>query len=133
MWLTIVSLARAAPLGASLAAPGVPVAATEAVTFTLSTPTMIVVDGCSPIELEQRDGENWVAIPRVPCPNVVAATEIASNLTLSLPPPAPGLYRAVTALGSGCAPALPFALAGCTGLEIVRSATFTVLAPVAVP
>ena len=126
-------MAKTAPLGASLAAPGAPVAATEAVTFTLSTPDTVAVDGCSPIELERREDDRWVAIPRVPCPNVVAATEIASSLTLSLPPPAPGDYRAVAALGTGCAAALPFALAGCAGLDIVRSPTFTVLAPVAKP
>ncbi|GDX78424.1 hypothetical protein LBMAG42_02350 [Deltaproteobacteria bacterium] len=133
MWLTSVALATAAPGPATLEAPPGIALSTDAVPFTFSSPGTSFLDGCAPIELERREGALWVALPRVPCPTAVAATLVNESLTLSVPPPIPGEYRAVAAWGTECDPARPFALAGCKTLDLVRSTAFKVEAPAAKP
>ncbi len=133
MWLTSVALATAAPGPATLEAPSEPTLSTDAVPFTFSVPGTSFLDGCAPIELERKEGLNWVALPRVPCPAAVVATQVNGSLTLSVPPPIPGEYRAVAAWGTGCNTTRPFALAACATLDVVRSSPFKVEAPRAKP
>ncbi len=133
MWLTTVALAAAAPGPATLEAPAAAVTSTDAVPFTFSAPGTSFLEGCAPIELERKEGAGWVALPRVPCPTAVAAISVSGSLTLSVPPPIPGEYRAVAAWGTECTPSLPFALAGCKGLDQVRSSPFKVEARAAKP
>lgn len=129
MWLTSVALATAAPGPATLEAPSAATLSTDAVPFTFSAPGTSFLDGCAPIELERMEGAKWVALARVPCPTAVAATLVNGSLTLSVPPPIPGEYRAVAAWGTECDASRPFALAGCKSLDLVRSAPFKVEAP----
>lgn len=121
-------LMAAGPVGAELSAPVAPLAATEAASFVLTTVghDSVLLDGCAPVELERREGESWVAVPRRPCPQRPAATVVQQSLVLSVPPPGPGEFRAVVAYGVGCRPSRPFAFAACEVVEVVRSNPFRV-------
>lgn len=135
MWFTISALLAGAPAATELVGPSSTVGPTEAVSFTLRPAGVAFLDGCAPVELESRTAEGWVAIARKPCSPRPVVTRVEGSLVLSVPPPGPGEYRAVLALGRRCAPDRPFVYADCAAVEVVRSAPFLVQAapPVTAP
>lgn len=129
MWFSVSVLMAGAATGADLLAPAGPLVSTEAVSFTFKATGVAFLDGCAPVELEKREGEAWVALPRTSCAQRPPATRVEGALVLSVPPPGPGEFRAVAAFGRRCGEGRPFAQAGCVELGVARSAPFVVLAP----
>lgn len=114
-----------------LVAPTAPVIAGELVPVRIVAVLSggVSVDGCAPIELERREGERWTPLPNPACPVPLPATAVPIELTVSIPPPEPGEYRAVVAWGTKCAAGRPLAIAACERMGVVRSSPFTVAAP----
>ena len=127
--LHLLMVAGAAAGDAALSAPTSPVAPGEPVSFSFVLDGTSWLDGCSPVELERQEGEQWVALARRPCTAGPPATAVEGALVLSVPPPEVGSYRGVVSFGTGCQPARSFAAAACKELGFVRSAPFTVAAP----
>ncbi len=130
-WLSIAAVASAADV--ALVGPPGPLAATEAVSLTLTTPGASFIDGCSPVELEKRDGERWLSIPRRACAQRLPASRVEGSLVVSVPPPGPGEYRAVVTWATGCTEGFALAQAACAEVEAVRSGPFIVRAEAVSP
>ena len=94
-------------------------------------PGGVWVDGCAPVEMEHREADTWVALPSTVCGGTTPASRVQTELTIAVPPPPAGEYRAVIAWGAGCAEGVPFELAGCKTLGVARSAAFPVSGPAA--
>jgi hypothetical protein len=118
-----------AAAGPKLVAPSESVGEEEAVVLTLAGGADLVVDSCAPVELERKDGDTWTPVATTPCEKHNVATRVSSTLTLTVPAPAPGEYRAAVAWGSGCLEKMTFHLANCKKLGVVRSEVFRVGAP----
>lgn len=129
MWFTGSVLFALAPAGPDLVAPAGPLAPTEAVSLTFKVGGVAFLDGCAPVELEKKEGEGWVALPRAPCAQRPVATKVEGALVLSVPPPGPGEYRALSAFGRRCVADRPFSQADCAEVGVVRSGAFVVSAP----
>jgi hypothetical protein len=126
--LSLLSGAIAAPSEPVLAVPTEPIVGGRLVSVHVTAPRTgrAWVDGCEPIELERKVGEAWSAVPPQPCVKAPPAASIDKELTLTLPTPQPGEYRAVLAYGVGCTDGFPLALASCKKVAFVRSASFSV-------
>ncbi len=100
----------------------------EVVPVTIVAPpdVTVVLDGCNPIELEQQVHGRWVATAPVACAGAPPPTTITRELTISLPPPGAGRWRAVVTWGHGCQEGRPLAFASCAHLDVVRSEPFNV-------
>ncbi|MSQ03365.1 MAG: hypothetical protein EXR71_15975 [Myxococcales bacterium] len=123
-WLSIAAAAGAG--GAVLVGPSGALASTDAVSLTLTTPGTSFVDGCSPVELEKKDGERWMSVPRRTCAQRLPVSRLEGGLVVSVPPPGAGEYRAVVTWATGCTEGVALAQAACTVVEVVRSEPFTV-------
>ena len=122
-WL---SIAVAAGTGdVVLLGPSAPLASTDAVSLTLTTPGASFIDGCSPVELEKKDGERWISVPRRACTQRLPASRVEGSLVVSVPPPGPGEYSAVVTWATGCAEGVALAHAACSVVAAVRSEPFT--------
>lgn len=128
--LLIAFLGAAPPPSPRLVGPSRAVGSGEVVPLRIVAvlPTGIRVDTCAPVELERHEGDAWITVPVRICEGSPAATEVAKELTISLPPPAAGEYRAVLGWGADCLTGQPFPLSACAKLGSVRSAPFTVQA-----
>lgn len=127
-FLPLLAGALAAPSEPTLAVPTEPVVGGRLVSVHVTAPRSgrAWVDGCEPIELETKHGESWKAVPPQPCVKAPPAASIDKELTLTLPTPRPGEYRAVLAYGVGCTDGFPLALASCKKVAFIRSAAFVV-------
>lgn len=128
-------LLAASPPAPKLVAPSEPVRTGEIVPVRIVAvlPGGVSIDGCAPIELERHVGDRWTPLATPACPVPVPATAVPTELTVSIPPPEPGEYRAVVAWGTGCAAGQPLAVAACERMGVARSSPFTVEAPPAPP
>ncbi|MFZ5477143.1 MAG: hypothetical protein ACOZNI_10245 [Myxococcota bacterium] len=126
--VALAALAAPRPAEPRLVAPDAPVTVGEVVPLRIVAvqPGGVRIDGCAPVELERREGDAWKALPTVGCDKAIVATAVEKELTVSVPAPEPGEYRAVLSWGTGCTPNLPFAVAACAQTGFVRSAPFTV-------
>lgn len=131
--MLLLLLARALAGEATLTGPSAPVAPGDPVSFTFALEGVSWLDGCAPVELERQESGLWVAVARKACPTSLSATQVDGALVLSVPSPPVGTYRAAVTFGIDCVAGRTFAVAACQTLEFVRSAPFTVVAPVAGP
>lgn len=116
------------PLAPTLTAPTSAPEAGQSLSFALAAPagSPVVIDGCEPLELERAEGPAWVSVATATCDVPKPATPVADKLTLSVPRPTPGTYRAVLTFGEGCVDGRPLALAACRQLGVVRSGPVTI-------
>jgi hypothetical protein len=123
-----IPLAAAQPPAVALSVPAAPIGARELVPVTVRVADRgeILLDGCLPVELEREVDGRWVVGVGSGCTGAEAPTKIAGQLTVSLPPPGPGTWRAVATWGAGCRSGLPFAFASCSSLGAVRSGPFVI-------
>lgn len=123
------SVAYAAPAAPRLVGPATAVEPSAGVTFTLTfAGAPVSVDGCTPVELDRREGDRWVAVAgAVLCDGTTPARAGASELTFTLASPGPGEYRGLVAWGTGCVAGRSFATAACRSRGIAESPAFTVV------
>ncbi len=107
--------------GPRVDAPDEPIDVGGAVVLALSGGGLILIDSCAPVELEQKVDDRWVALPPSACASAQPATVVDGSLTLTVPAPPAGQYRAAVAWGSGCVAKLPFHLSSCKKLGVARS------------
>lgn len=127
--LSLVAAAAAAE-PVEVVVPSAPSAEGEAVPFTVreSGDGPLFVDGCSPVEFEQKTGGKWLPLAVKVCDSQVPATRVEGELAFSVPAPSAGsgTYRVILTWGTGCAAEFPLATAVCTDLGSVTSAPFVV-------
>jgi hypothetical protein len=110
--------------------PSTPPREGEAVPFTVreSVEGPVFVDGCSPVEVEQKTGGKWLPLAVKVCDSQVPATRVDAELAFSVPGPSPGsgTYRVMLTWGTDCAVGFPLATAVCKDVGSVVSAPFVV-------
>lgn len=118
-----------------LEVPSAAVQSGQAVAVRVKSPAgaKLWIDACEPIELEKHEAEAWNPVPGVPCGRSVAATAVDKELTLTVPAPAAGEYRAVLTWGVSCNAGQPFVMAACKKLGATRSGPFLVESPSVTP
>ncbi len=132
VWLSgviwVVSVGFAAGGDPKLDVPTAPVQAGQAVAVRVRAAggAKLWIDACEPIELEKHEGEAWTSVAGVTCPHSVAAAVVDKELTLTVPAPAAGEYRAVLTWGTSCSAGQPFVMAACKKLGAARSGPFVV-------
>lgn len=125
----------------TIVAPDTPVHDGEAMPFGVKEAMKgsIFIDGCSPVEIEQKTAGKWLTTAVKVCEpdqgkgrGQVPATAVDGSLNFSIPTPpsGSGTYRAVLTWGTGCSPGFPLATAICTQMGSVTSAPFVVAPPV---
>lgn len=126
--LMAVPLAAAQPPAIVLSVPSTPIGARElvGVTVRVEDHLEVLLDGCAPVELERQVDGRWIVGTEVACARSELPTKVDGQLTISLPPPGPGTWRAVATWGAGCRSGLPFAFASCSALGAARSEPFVI-------
>ncbi len=88
----------------------------------------VFVDGCSPVEVEQKTTGKWLPTAVKVCDSPVPATRVDGELAFSVPSPSAGsgTYRVLLTWGTDCAVGFPLPTAACKELGSVTSAPFVV-------
>ena len=128
MYIVLVSLATASG-GPKLLPPTAAITKNDPVILTLSSPSTVYIDGCAPIELERKVGEQWELVASKVCPRAAPATRVDGALTLTAPSVRDGEYRATVGWGQTCTDGVPFHLAMCRKFGLARTESFFVGAP----
>jgi hypothetical protein len=113
----------------ALRVPVAPIGSGELIPVTVVPPAGVelLLDGCAPIELEQLVDDVWRPALGTACRGDERPVRVTRDLTISLPAPGPGTWRATAVWGSGCHGAMPLGFASCASLGAARSESFTVV------
>lgn len=89
----------------------------------------VFIDGCAPVEIEQKVDGKWMTTAVKVCDTQVPATQVDGDLAFSVrsPPTGSGTYRVIVTWGSGCAAGFPLTTAICRQMGSVTSEAFAVV------
>jgi hypothetical protein len=129
LFVQFIRAAAASESPVALTVPAAPIGSAELVPVTVVPPVGVelLLDGCAPIELEQLVDAVWRPALGSACLGGEPPVRVTRGLTISLPAPGPGTWRATAVWGSGCHGAMPLAFASCANLGAARSESFTVV------
>lgn len=114
--------------GPVLVGPGAVSPTDTTLSFTLSAPpgATLWIEGCDPVEIERQTATGWAASVLAVCEVPKVATAVDGQITLTVPRPGPGTYRALVTYGTSCVAGRPLVVAACKKLGFVRSAAVTI-------
>lgn len=90
-------------------------------------PGTILLDGCTPVELERHTETGWSRQQVRSCDGTLPGILVEGTFAVSLPVLRTGQWRASAAWASGCRPGVPLAYASCGSTGTVRSDMFFVV------
>jgi hypothetical protein len=124
----LLSLARASDVPVAVTVSGAPFTAQALVPVALQVASgvEVLLDGCTAVEFERLVGGAWQPGPDRACRGDELPMLVTRELTISLPSPGPGTWRAVVTWGAGCRSGLPLAFASCASLGAQRTGSFVI-------